>query len=340
MKKQADKLFLPATWKKWVAENVLLGNDPAGLVKILVQNGFSQDLSQLEVDAAAAHPYVEAARSLARQMKKRDWVFDTIRLLQNSDPRWVVERREAVSADVFLRDYYFANRPVILCDVIKHWPGITKWNADYLKERCGDQIVKIQSGRNSNANYEIENKRHESTARFAEFVDRVFHEGSTNDYYMTANNSDANANILEELRDDFELPQQYLDPTQSAGRVFFWFGPAGTVTPVHHDLTNNFMAQVVGRKQIKLISPIHQPLLYNHLHCYSRVDLENIDLEKYPQFRHVRIHEIVLHPGDLFFLPVGWWHHVRGLDPSITITCTNFRARNDFASFYRTYAQI
>jgi hypothetical protein len=54
----------------------------------------------------------------------------------------------------------------------------------------------------------------------------------------------------------------------------------------------------------------------------------------------VKIHDITLHPGELFFLPVGWWHHVRGLDVSITLTCTNFRARNDFASFYETYGEI
>lgn len=112
------------------------------------------------------------------------------------------------------------------------------------------------------------------------------------------------------------------------------------MTPVHHDLTNNFMAQVVGRKQIKLISPLHQPLLYNHLHCYSEVDLDNIDFDRFPLFRQVKIHEVTLHPGELLFLPVGWWHHVRALDASITITYTNFRERNDFASVYETYGEI
>ena len=117
-------------------------------------------------------------------------------------------------------------------------------------------------------------------------------------------------------------------------------GPAGTVTPVHHDLTNNFMAQVQGRKLIKLISPAHLPLLYNHHHCYSEVDLENIDYEKNPLFRDVTIHEITIEPGELFFLPVGWWHYVRGLDVTITITATNFRGRNDFRKDYQTFGPI
>jgi len=43
---------------------------------------------------------------------------------------------------------------------------------------------------------------------------------------------------------------------------------------------------------------------------------------------------------DLLFLPVGWWHHVRGLEISITMTFTNFVFDNDFHSTYRTYQGI
>lgn len=340
MKTPSDKLFIPPSWKKWIAENVLRNGNLDNLTRILVEHGFPESLARLEVDAAASHPYIEAARSLGRQLKKRDWVFDTLRLLQNESKSWRVERREGVSTDEFLEQYYFCNRPVILTDAMRGWKAMERWTPEYLKQRCGEQTVQIQARRNSNARYEIDNQAHESTIRFADYVDMVFQTEPTNDFYMTANNADANGQILDSLREDFDLLPAYLDPGRSAGRLFFWFGPAGTVTPVHHDLTNNFMAQVVGRKQLKLIAPVHQPLLYNHLHCYSHVDLDNIDVTAYPLFRHVKIHEITLHPGELFFLPVGWWHHVRGLDATITLTCTNFRARNDFAAFYETYGAI
>ena len=38
--------------------------------------------------------------------------------------------------------------------------------------------------------------------------------------------------------------------------------------------------------------------------------------------------------------PVGWWHYVRGLEVSITMTFTNFVFDNDFYSIYRTYGDI
>jgi ribosomal protein L16 Arg81 hydroxylase len=39
---------------------------------------------------------------------------------------------------------------------------------------------------------------------------------------------------------------------------------------------------------------------------------------------------VPLNPGDVLFIPIGWWHHVRALDVSMTLTHTNFRRRNDY----------
>lgn len=59
-----QQLFIPAEWKRWIAENLLLGQSRDKLVRMLVENGFPESLSGLEVDAADSHPYVTAARKL------------------------------------------------------------------------------------------------------------------------------------------------------------------------------------------------------------------------------------------------------------------------------------
>jgi len=100
------------------------------------------------------------------------------------------------------------------------------------------------------------------------------------------------------------------------------------------------MAQVVGRKHIRLIPPYELPHLYNHRHCYSQVNLDHIDYDRFPSFHNVRVIDVTLSPGQLLFLPVGWWHHVTGLDISITMTFTNFVFDNDFYSFYTTHGEI
>jgi hypothetical protein len=155
----------------------------------------------------------------------------------------------------------------------------------------------------------------------------------------TANNASTNQLALKELWEDIIYFPEYLreDPDN---RGFFWFGPKGTVTPLHHDLTNNFLAQVRGRKLVRLVAPYEFPSLYNNRHCFSQVDLDRIDYDRFPAFRNVTVVDVEIGPGDLLFLPVGWWHYVRGLELSITMTFTNFAFDNDFYSMYTTYEDI
>ncbi len=220
------------------------------------------------------------------------------------------------------------------------WPAMTRWTPDYFKQRLGDRVVEVQANRSSDPLYEVNSIKHKKEMRFADYIDVVETIGSTNDYYITANNSGKNKENLKELWEDIVLFPDYLVDDESKGRGFFWYGPKGTVTPLHHDLTNNFMAQVRGRKLVRLIAPYELSDIYNLLHCYSQVDLDRIDYDKFPRFRNIQVIDLTIGPGDLFFLPVGWWHYVRGLDISITMTFTNFVFDNDFYSNYTTYAEI
>lgn len=123
---------------------------------------------------------------------------------------------------------------------------------------------------------------------------------------------------------------EYLDPRLGDGGVFFWYGPAGTVTSLHHDTSNIFMAQVRGRKRVRLISPTELEFLYNDIGVFSPIDCDNPDLARWPQFAKVEVREVQLAPGDVLFIPVGWWHHVRALDVSITVSFTNFVFPNHY----------
>ena len=43
-----------------------------------------------------------------------------------------------------------------------------------------------------------------------------------------------------------------------------WFGPKGTVSPLHHDPHHNLLAQVVGEKYIRIYSTSETEKLYAH----------------------------------------------------------------------------
>ena len=327
-------------WRRWIAENLLLDAAPSALHGVLVSHGFQADEATREIETALASPYFLGATRLRNRLRKREWILSVYSELHRmSAASGVVERRERLSREAFFEQYYFQNRPVIITGAFDFWPARSLWNWDYLRERCADREVEVQFGRESDANYEINQPMLKRMMRFADYVDLVEQSGPTNDFYMTANNTSYNRAALAALWTDVPPIDAYLDPA-SPDTGFFWMGPPGTKTPFHHDLTNNFMAQVIGRKHIKLVPLSDTPHMQNHLHCYSQVDGGAIDYESFPSVREAQLIECTLAPGELLFLPIGWWHYVEGLDASVTMTFTHFLRSNDFSRRYDTYHEL
>ena len=315
-------------WRRWIAENLMLGTPPPALAAVLVSNNIGAGEAQAEVDAATRSPYLLGARRLANRVAKRDWVL-SIQSQLNRLGDDTIARRERLSGADFLQQHYRANRPVIITGMLDHFPARSKWNLDYFSGRFIDRMVEVQFGRDADPQYELNSIAHKRQVPFGEYVEMVRNCGSSNDFYMTANNDSKNRESLKELWDDVGALPDYLDDDPSR-RGFFWFGPKGTITPLHHDLTNNFMAQIIGRKRVKLIAPCELAKVYNHRHCFTDVDARAVDLKRFPAMAGVKIHDVVLEPGEILFLPVGWWHHVEALDISVTLAATNFLWDNDF----------
>jgi hypothetical protein len=326
-------------WRRWIAENLMLEGSRESILATLKSAGFDETTAAAEIELAAASPYLRGSKRLLNRLKKRDWLLEIHHRLNRLLPgAEAVDVRERLLRAEFLRDYYTTNRPVLIKGMLDDWPALQKWSPEYLKERFGNRMVEVQMNRLSNARYEVQKDRHRRQMSLSEYVDLVGR-AETNDYYMTAANSGTNTSSLVELWDDIIQIPEYLDGSQRQ-RGFIWFGPSGTITPLHHDLTNNFMAQVYGRKLVRLIPAHDTPYVYNELHCFSSVDCGAVDYKRFPRFRQARVIDCEIGPGDLLFLPVGWWHYVKGLSISITVTFTNFLFDNDFSSGYTTHAEL
>jgi hypothetical protein len=316
---------LPQQWKRWIAENKFLGIEDATLIQVLVTHGFSETTATHEVQGLASDPCFQAGQWIAERLKKAESFSEMRSGLAALSPRNAkVERRRNVSRQTFLEEYYAENRPLILLDLMRNWKAMSLWNPEYLRSKCGNETVQIMRDRDSDPLYEVNSENHKRPIRFCDYVDLVTTHGPSNDYYLVANNSFLDNPGMQWVFDDIECFPEYLNPDQRKGMAFFWFGPAGTVTPLHHDKSNILLAQVYGRKQVTLIPPDQTRLLYNDIAVFSNVDLENPDFETYPLFKQVNKVTITLHPGEVLFLPVGWWHHVRALDISINVSFLNF----------------
>lgn len=276
------------------------------------------------VPAAAEPAPADTASALA--LRRRDWIMRLIERQRELAPHSadIPRLRDLPSAD-FLRSFYAASRPVVLEAAAAHWPAIRRWTPDYLANTVGDAVVEYQGGRESAEDFELAKDRHLARAPFRTFMEAIRRPG--NDAYLTAYNSDANREALAPLQQDLGRLDRYL--TDEPGML--WLGPAGTFTPLHFDLTNNLLVQLVGAKRLLLIPPAEAGRLAHHRHVFSEVrDLEDEErLAAYPDARAARRFEVTLGPGDALYIPVGWFHQVRSLSFSAMLTYTSFIWRND-----------
>jgi len=260
--------------------------------------------------------------------------------------------------------------PLVLKDTLKDWPAVEKWKQiSYLKARTigGRRLVPVEIGKNY-----VDSGWGQSIITFGKFledyvIDPTLLLGNSMGYL-------AQYNLFEHvpaLREDILIPDlcyatcsppHYSSPFASKHSqtpqlaepmLNAWFGPAGTVSPMHTDPYHNILAQVVGRKYVRLYAPREHSKLYPRgieeggidMSNTSRVDVGlmagldgNVEaqeraFEEFPLFRQAEYVEVILEPGDCLYIPLGWWHYVRSLSVSFSVSFW-FNDTNDSCGEY------
>lgn len=233
-------------WRRWIAENLLRGVDSGELIKAMLGAGVDQFLIEQELRSAEENPYLLAARRLQARSAKQLWMASTLGRLEELDPRGV-ERRDTIDRRTFFEEFYARNRPLILTRALEDWRALSLWSLDYLEEAAAGATVEIQAGRSVDPHYEQYSANHKRVSTWRAFLTALRRGGISNDFYLTANNGATNRQALTALWKDFG-PIEGLLFGDWREQGFLWLGPQGTVTPWHHDLTNNFLVQIMGRK--------------------------------------------------------------------------------------------
>lgn len=319
-----------------IAEALLEGEDPDRIAQRIASSGLPLALAQSEIARAAKSPYLRGARTLQWRLRKWNWVMQNGARLAAGDPTDNgIDELTDIDPDHFHRAYYRASRPALLRGLIDQWPARDTWSLDHFARVLGQTPVRVQWGREANRDYERSVDSHAADRPYAEIDARLRAADPSNDFYVTANNADRNRGPFAPLfREIGEIPA--LLAPGGAQQGFIWIGPRGTITPWHHDLTNNLLLQIVGRKRVRMVAAHDAPLMRNDTHCFSRWGTD--DLPPGPATADKpAVLECEIGPGDALFLPVGWWHHVEGLEPHIGMSFTAFRWNNDFYTAYDAY---
>ncbi|CAL8285700.1 unnamed protein product [Boreogadus saida] len=233
-----------------------------------------------------------------------------------------VPRMRCPSLERFKNNNLLTNQPVILEGIINHWPALNdhSWSLEYIRSIAGCRTVPVEVG----SRYTDE-----------EWSQRLLTVNEFIDKYISVKVEDGPVGYLAqhqlfdqipELKEDIRIPDYCClgDEDEDNITINAWFGPSGTVSPLHQDPQHNFLAQVLGSKYIRLYSPSDSGRLYPHesplLHNTSQVEVENPNVERFPEFVDAPYRDCVLKPGEVLFIPTQHWHYVRSLELSFSVS--------------------
>lgn len=257
-------------------------------------------------DAGAARERKDAQiRGVDSIAAMRDAIRAAARALPPFDSVPRIKRLDAAG----FRARAAAGLPFIVTGLVGRWP-LSALTPDALRTRFGDAPVRARVGDYVNTAFAPDRAMQDMT--LGAYLDVCDGDHAALPPYV--------GNLeLRELNRLCHWPSWF----DKMGPPRFWIGPARTVTPLHCDYDDNIFAQVWGSKRIFLAPPHHDEFLYvrqaNPMLFGSPVDPEAPDHERFPLARRAALVEVVVAPGEMLYVPAGWYHQVRALTFSLSV---------------------
>ncbi len=224
---------------------------------------------------------------------------------------------EDISKEDFRKKYLLPRKPVVLRNMAKNWPAYKKWTMEYMKEVVGDVEVPLYDS--SKADPAAPINAATTKMKFADYIDLINREPTDLRIFFFDPIKQA-PKILEDYISPKELMGGFLDKYPS-----MFFGGQGSQTFLHYDidLAHIFHTHFNGRKHVLLFDYKWKDRLYKlpyATYALEDYDIANPDFEKFPALDGVEGIECFLEHGDTLFMPTGWWHYMKYLDGSFSIS--------------------
>ncbi|XP_060495769.2 HSPB1-associated protein 1 isoform X4 [Panthera onca] len=231
-------------------------------------------------------------------------------------------------------------QPAIFCNMAVDWPA-QHWTAEHLSEVLHGKQIRFRMGmKRTDTAPQFETTCGYVEATLEEFLtwncDQSPLSGPFRDYDHSKFWAYADYKYFVSLFDDktdiFEgvIWSDFGFPGRNGRESTLWIGSMGAHTPCHLDSYGcNLVFQVQGRKRWHLFPPEDTPFLYptripyEESSVFSKINVVNPDLKRFPRFCKARRHMVTLNPGQVLFVPRHWWHYVESIDP-VTVSINSW----------------
>lgn len=224
---------------------------------------------------------------------------------------------EEISQKDFIKKYLRPRRPVIIRNMAKNWPAYQKWTMEYMKEVVGDVEVPLYDSSKADPSAPINSPA--TKMKFSNYIDLI-----------TKEPTDLRIFLFDPIKFAPQLLKDYISPKDLMGGFLdkypnMFFGGKGSETFLHFDIdmAHIFHTHFQGRKHVILFDYKWKDRLYKipfATYALEDYDIENPDFKKFPALDGIEGLEAFLEHGDTLFMPTGWWHWMKYLDGSFSIS--------------------
>ena len=228
-----------------------------------------------------------------------------------------IDRVDSISREDFVNNYLKPRKPLIIRKATESWPALQKWTFDYLKETVGDVIVPLYDSSKADPSKPINASAAEM--KFGDYIDLIQKEPT-----------DLRIFLFDPIKYAPKLLEDYRSPTDLLGGFLdkypnMFFGGKGSITFLHYDidLAHIFHTHFNGSKRVILFNNKWSERLYCipfATYALEDYDIEHPDFDKFPALDGVEGQEAILEHGDTLFMPTGFWHWMKYLDGSFSIS--------------------
>jgi len=238
-----------------------------------------------------------------------------------------IKKIDAISSEAFYEEYIVPRKPAVIRNVAP-WPALSTWSLEMFRQRFADRTIPLL-GEQTN---------------LGKFIDEV--EVSTEENPVPYMKELPLAAYFPELMKDLEPTPTAMTPnwlknslipknmgTRNGFCELFIGGPGSGFFKLHYDAhyVNTFITQIQGAKDFTIAAPDDTPNVYpmeNRPSMSQIDDLSNVDLEKFPLYASTNPAHIRVEPGETIFVPWGYWHASRIVEPSIAIAISTANSEN------------